>query len=154
MNEMSHIIHLHIVVCFDNQACPLPFYYYTSTITLSLEGVLSLGESNGSLSSLFGLLRLFFLGQSSSQSSGLLGSQVLGQVLLTFVEASDGFSLVLVDDSQDSGNVLSHQRDLGQGSLLGLLDSQRGQLLLEFNKSGFQLVLRFGSKFVSLGLTG
>lgn len=126
---------------------------YTSTRVsghLSLDGELSLGESDGSLLGLFGLDRLFFLGQSSSQSSGLLGSQVLGDVLLAFVEASDGFSLVLVDDSQNSGDVLSDNVDSGQRSLLDLLHSQGGQLLLELNELRLQFFLGLGSDLVSL----
>lgn len=84
-------------------------------LELSLDSVLSLWESNLLLSLLFSDSGSLELGQSSSQSSGLLGSQVLWLVLLTLVQLSDSFSLLVVQDGQDTGNVLSDSLDLWQG---------------------------------------
>lgn len=97
---------------------------------LSLDSVLSLWESNLLLSLLFSNLGSFVLGQSSSQSSGLLGSQVLWLVLLTLVQFSDSLSLVLRDNSQDTSDVLSDSVDLWQRWSGQLLNLQFGQFLL------------------------
>lgn len=98
---------------------------------LSLDSVLSLWESDLLLSLLLSNSGSLELGQSSSQGSGLLCSQVLWLVLRTLVQLSDGLSLVLVDDSQDTGNVLSDSVDLWQRWSRQLLDLQFSQLLLQ-----------------------
>lgn len=89
------------------------------------------------------------LGQLSSQSSGLLSSQVLWLVLLTGVEGSDRVSLVQVDDGQNTGNVLSDGTDLWQRWLGELLNLQVGKLLLQGDKLLLQLILGLGTQFVS-----
>ena len=86
------------------------------------------------------------LRQGSSQSSGLLGSQVLWNQLLAGVQLSDALSLVGVDDSQNSGDVSSDNGDLWHG-LGDLLDLQRGQLLLQLKQLLSQLFLGLGSQF-------
>lgn len=45
--------------------------------------------------------------ESATQSSGLLGSQIQGLVLLTLVELPQVLFLCLVDYSQDSGDGLA-----------------------------------------------
>ena len=119
------------------------------TFFLSLDSVLSLWESDLLLSLLFSNLGSFELGQSSSQSSGLLGSQVLWLVLLTLVQFSDSLSLVLRDNSQDTSDVLSDSVDLWQRWSGQFLNLQFGQFLLQFNQLVFQLFLGLGSQFVS-----
>lgn len=78
---------------------------------LSLKSELSLWVSDSGLLSSDSLLGLFSVSEGSSEGSGLLGSQVLWNVLLTGVEGSDGGSLLQVDDGEDSGNVLSDSLD-------------------------------------------
>lgn len=87
-------------------------YLYRYLSNLSLDSVLSLRESDLLLSLLLSGSRGLEFGQSSSQSSGLLGSQVLWLVFLTLVQLSDSFSLLQVDDSQNTSNVLSDSLDL------------------------------------------
>lgn len=105
-------------------------YIHEQYLSLSLNSEFSLREGNSLLSGLVSGLVSFELGQLSSDGSGLLGSQVLWLVLLTGVESSDVFSLVQVNDSQDTGNVLSDGVDSWQRWLLQLLDLKVGQFLL------------------------
>lgn len=114
---------------------------------LSLDSVDLLWVSKKLLLGLLGQSGSILLRQSSSQSSGLLGSQVLWNVLLTSVESSDVFSLGSVDDGQNSSDVLSDNRDLWNSWLGQLLDLQRGQLLLQLDQLLFQLVLGLASQF-------
>lgn len=90
------------------------------------------------------------LGQLSSQGSGLLDSEIQ-RSSLSLVVLSDGLSLRLVDDGEDSGNVLSDVVDLGdfRRSTSGdLLDSQGSELLLEFLELLHQLGLVLRTKGV------
>lgn len=89
-------------------------YIHIKKTNLSLDGVLSLGESLLSLLLLEGLSLGVSNRESSSDSSGLLGAQVLGNVLLGLVELTELFSLGEVDDSQDLGNSLSNLVNLGR----------------------------------------
>lgn len=75
------------------------FFFYNLHLNLSFDGEFSLWESDSLLSSLVSFLGSFEFGQFSSQSSGLLSSQVLWLVFLTSVESLDVFSLVDVNDS-------------------------------------------------------
>lgn len=97
------------------------------------------------LSGLVGDLLSLVLGQLSSDSSGLLGSQVLWLVLLASVESLDALSLVSVDDSQNTGNVLSDGVDSWQRWLLQFLHFQVGQLLLQLNQLLLQFLLGLGT---------
>lgn len=97
------------------------------------------------LSGLVGDLLSLVLGQLSSDSSGLLGSQVLWLVLLAGVESLDTLSLVSVDDSQNTGNVLSDSVDSWQRWLLQFLHFQVGQLLLQLNQLLLQFLLGLGT---------
>ena len=74
---------------------------------LSFDGKFSLRESNLSLSFFFSDLGSFEFGQSSSQSSGFLGSQTFWLVFFTVVQLSNSLSLVQVDNSQNSSNGFS-----------------------------------------------
>ena len=117
---------------------------------LGLDGVLSLWESDLLLLLLLSGSGSLELGQSSSQGSGLLGSQVLWLVLLTLVQLSDSLSLLLVDDSQDTGNVLSDSVDSWKRWLGQLGNLKLSKLLLQVKKLRLQLLLRLGSQFVRL----
>lgn len=81
---------------------------------LSLDSIFSLWESNLLLSLLLSDSGSFEFGQSSSQSSGLLSSQVLWLVFFTLVQLSNSFSLLLAQDGQGTGNILSNSLDLWQ----------------------------------------
>lgn len=119
---------------------------------LGLDGVLSLGESLLSLLLLEGLGLSISDRESSSDSTGLLGAEVLGDVLLGLVELTELLSLSDVDDSQDSGNGLSNLGDLvGLDLVAGsLLDGELVKLLLEAGKLLFELSLSLVAKFRSL----
>lgn len=118
---------------------------------LSLDSVLSLGESLLSLLLLESLSLSLSNSESSSDSSGLLDTEILGDVLLVLVELTELLSLSEVDDSQDSGNRLSDLRDLGRFDALGrLLDAELGELLLETGKLLLKLSLVLVTKFRSL----
>jgi hypothetical protein len=82
-----------------------------------------------------GLLGLLERSQSSAHSTGLLDTKIQGDELLLLVEETELFTLGLVDDGQDTGNVLA-----GLSNLLGtttghLLDTDFGKLLLLFVKN-------------------
>lgn len=117
---------------------------------LSLESVDSLWESNSLLSGLQGDSSSIFLGQSSSDGSGLLLSQVLWNVLLTSVQSSDVSSLVSSDHSQNSGDVLSDEGDLWDSWLGQLLDLEGSQFLLQLSQLGLQLLLGLSSQFCNV----
>lgn len=74
---------------------------------LSLEGDLPLGEVNVLLVLLLGDSRSLLGSQSSSDGTGLLVSEVKGEVLGLLVELPEVLPLLLVDDSEDSGNGLA-----------------------------------------------
>lgn len=122
------------------------------TDKLSLDSILSLRESL----LLLLLLNSLSLGlgsrESSSNSSGLLGTQVLGDVLLGLVELTKLISLGKVDDSQDSSNRLSDLRDLSRLDIVAgsLLNTELGKLLLEARKLGLKLSLGLVAQFRSL----
>lgn len=119
-------------------------------LNLSLDGVDLLWESDSSLSLLKGESLSVLLRQGSSQSSGLLWSQVLWNVLLTSVESSDVLSLKSSDDSQNSSDVSSDNTDLRNCWSGQLLDLQGSQLLLQLEQLLLQLLLGLGSQFCNL----
>lgn len=92
-------------------------------------------------------------GESSSDSSGLLTSEILGQELLVLVELTDLLSLGEVENGQNSGNVLSDIVDLGELTALGtteLLDTEVSELSLELDKLALKLSLGESREFGSL----
>lgn len=102
-----------------------------------------------------GLESSLLRGKSSSDSSGLLGSEVLGHVLLVLVELSDLLSLGEVEHGEHSGDVLSDIVDLGELAALGatkLLDSESSELLLELDELALELGLGESGEFGSLNL--
>ena len=116
------------------------------TTRLGLESVLPLGEVDVLLVLLLGDKVGLVLGQSSSDSPGLLVSEVEGKVLgvLALVQLPDVLPLLLVDDGQDSGDRLSDTVDLSElvGRSTGDLgDPQRSQLGLEFIELGEEVGL-------------
>lgn len=122
-------------------------------LNLSLEGVSSLGEVGLLLGSLGGLGRGLGSGESSSDGSGLLASEVLGEELLVLVELTDLLSLGEVENGQNSGNVLSDIVDLGELTALGtaeLLDTESSELSLELDELALKLSLGESREFGSL----
>lgn len=117
---------------------------------LSLNGELLGWEGNGSLASLDSLAGLVLLGEGTSDGSGLLHSQVLWNVLLSSVESSDRLSLLQVDHSENSGDVLSNLLDLWKRRSAKLLHLQSGQLLLQVDQLLLELFLRLCSQFACL----
>lgn len=91
-------------------------------------------------------------GESSSDGSGLLLSQVNWDESLTSVLLSQLRFGDLVCDGQDAGNVLSHFTDSGQlsSSTIGDLSNTKGlEFTLQVLKLVDQLSLALGSQFVS-----
>lgn len=122
-------------------------------MTLSLESVSSLGEVGLLLGGLGGLESGLGRGESSSDGSGLLASEILGHELLVLVELSDLLSLGQVEHGQNSGNVLSDIVDLGELTALGateLLHSESGELSLELDELALKLSLGESREFGSL----
>lgn len=114
---------------------------------LSLEGDLPLREVDVLLVLLLGDSRSLLGGQSSSDSTGLLVSEVKGEVLGLLVELPEVLPLLLVDDSEDSGNGLADSVDLGQLASRAtgdLLHPQRGKLSLELGKLLQKVLLALG----------
>lgn len=114
---------------------------------LSLEGDLPLGEVNVLLVLLLGDSRSLLGSQSSSDGTGLLVSEVKGEVLGLLVELPEVLPLLLVDDSEDSGNGLADSVDLGQLASRAtgdLLHPQRGKLSLELGKLLQKVLLALG----------
>jgi hypothetical protein len=60
-----------------------------------------LGKVNGSLLGLLQCLLALVLGETSSDGSCLLGSEIEGHVLLSLVEETELCALVCVDDCED-----------------------------------------------------
>lgn len=79
-----------------------------NTSNLSLDSELNSGEVEGLLHLTLGLLVGFFLGQLTTHGSGLLGTQISGQVLGLGVLETETFTLLLSQDGQDTSNVLTN----------------------------------------------
>lgn len=93
------------------------------------------------------------LGKSSSNSSGLLGSEILGGVLLALVELTELVSLGEVDNGQNLGDGSSNVTNSSVSEGVGnLLDSQLLKFLLEVDKLLLELSLGLLSEFDSLNL--
>ncbi len=115
-----------------------------SLICLCFEGVLDLREGSVRFLGLKRLLASFCLGQSTSHGSCLLASQILRNVFRSLASLAKSSLLLLVVDSQDSGNGLSDRLDLGDlgsGSIGDLSDVQFSKFLAEFCESVKEFLL-------------
>ena len=74
---------------------------------LSLDSILAKREMSQLLLLTNSLQGLFIRSQSSTHSTGLLDTEIQRNVLLLLVEETELFTLGLVDDSQDTSNVLT-----------------------------------------------
>jgi len=80
------------------------------------------------------LERLLVRSQPASDSTGLLCSEVQGQVLLLFVVLAEVLSRLLVGNGQDTGNGLANSGDSGKLGSSGrgdFLDAESEKLALE-----------------------
>jgi len=81
-------------------------------LSLSLDGIFPLGKVSRPLLRLQQGLLALVLAQASSDGTGLLRSEVEGEVFLVLVEEAELCSLVGVDDCEDLGDGLSDIMDL------------------------------------------
>ena len=90
--------------------------------------------------------------ESSSNGSGLLGSKILGDVLLALIQLSELLTLSVVDDGQDASNRLSDLVQLGRldVAVRSVLDAELVELLLEALEFFLELSLGFVLEFSSL----
>ena len=117
-------------------------------------------------------LKLTLIGsQSATHGTGLLDTQIQGDVLLLLIEKTQLFTLGLVDDSQGTSNVLAnftttslllaykdpihkwlilHLVKLGSRATSNLLNAERSKLLLLLFKGLEKLSLVLVAKFVCL----
>lgn len=72
-----------------------------------LDGVFALGEVRRALLGLLQLPRGVLGGQTTTDSTGQLGAEVEGRVLLVLVEQAHVVALLGVDDGQDTGDRLA-----------------------------------------------
>lgn len=73
-----------------------------------LDGILALREVHVLLALLLGDERSLVLGESSTDGTGVLGSEVEREVLLVLVEEAELDALVGLDDGQDTGDRLAN----------------------------------------------
>lgn len=102
-----------------------------NTSHLSLDSELSDSSVAGLGDFLGGLEGLLVGGQSSADGAGLLEAKVDWLLLVVSVELAELLLLGLVDDGQDSGDVLTNDADLGElggGSSGDLGDAEGGEL--------------------------
>ena len=86
-------------------------------------------------------------------SSRLFRPQVLRHMLLPLIQLAEIFLLVLVDDSQDSGDVLPKDADFGEfrrGTTSNFGHSEVGQLLLQVIQLFQQLFLLLSPQVLRL----
>ena len=76
-------------------------------VNLSLDSILAKREMSSLLLFTNSLLGLFERSQSSTHSTGLLNTKIKRSETLLLVKETKLFTLSLVDDSQDTGNVLA-----------------------------------------------
>ena len=81
--------------------------FYKQCVYLSLNSIFTKREVSFLLLLTKSLLGLFKGSQSSTHSTGLLDTKVQRNILLLVVEESELFTLSLVDDSQDTSNILT-----------------------------------------------
>lgn len=93
--------------------------------------------------------------ESAAQSSGLPGSQIQGLVLLTLVKLPQVLLLCLVDYSQDSGDGLADDANLGElgsGSSGHFSYTELGQFIFQVVQLLEQLLLFLAPQISSLDL--
>lgn len=73
-----------------------------------LNGVLPLGEVDGTLAELVGGLGTLVLGETAADLTGELGAEVEGEVLLVLVEQAKLSALVGVDDGENTSDRLAN----------------------------------------------
>ena len=120
---------------------------------LSLDGVLSKRKLGGLLKRLHGFLVSLLLGQSLSDGSRLLDSQVQRLVGLSFVGLLESSSLAVAHHSQDSGDGQTHDLNLGQlvwGASGNLGDAKKSKLILQVSQLVLELLLALALKFANL----
>jgi len=102
---------------------------------LCLDSILALWEVHSLLGGLDGLETSLVLGETTSDSAGLLWAEVQWDVLLAGVQDTELMALVGVDDGEDTGNVLADIVDpvqLGRSAAGHLLNAEGLKLALQF----------------------
>jgi hypothetical protein len=82
--------------------------YEKQSLQTYLDSILPLGEVHVLLALLLGDERSLVLGESSTDSTGVLWSEVKRKVLLVLVEEAELSALVGLDDGQDTGDRLAN----------------------------------------------
>lgn len=118
----------------------------------SLDGVLSLWESDLLLAGSDGLGLGLVRSESSSDGSGLLSTEVLWKVLLALVEFSELLSLGEVDDSEDTSDGGLDFGNLGRSDVVGAgaLNTELSKFLLEGDELLLELSLGLFTELESL----
>lgn len=96
-----------------------------------------------------------YLVELASDSTGLLGAEVEGKVLLALVELAEVGTLLLVHNSENAGNVLAERvdaEDLAGRTTGNLLDAKVEELGLELLKLLGEVSLGLRLKFECLNL--
>ena len=107
----------------------------------------------GLLLCLEGLSGLLGLGEGAAHGAGLLGAEVLGDVLLSGGGLADALLLLLVVDGEDAGDGLADGLDLGDlggGAAGDLGDGELGELLAVLVELLEKVLLGLSPKFVCL----
>jgi len=107
----------------------------------------------GLLLCLEGLSGLLGLGQCPAHGAGLLGAEILGDVLLSGGGLADALLLLLVVDGEDAGDGLADGLDLGDlgGGAAGHLgDGELGKLLAVLIELLEEFLLGLPPEFVCL----
>jgi hypothetical protein len=81
---------------------------FEQVLRLSLNGVLPLGEVDGTLAELVGGLGTLVLGETAADLTGELGAEVEREVLLVLVEQTQLSALVGVDDGENTSDRLAN----------------------------------------------
>ncbi|GMR31723.1 hypothetical protein PMAYCL1PPCAC_01918, partial [Pristionchus mayeri] len=125
----------------------------TTTARLGLDGVLP-GDELSRLGELLGRLEGSLMGgEGTTHSTGLLVPDVSGEVLLSLGKLSQLLLLGLVDDGENTSDVLADDSNLGElrggttGDLANLEVSELALLLLEGLEKG---LLGLSAKLLSL----
>jgi hypothetical protein len=131
------------------------FYLFIRTyiLQLSLDSEIQLRECLILLPLLDGLVIKLILSQCSPHSSGLLHSQILGDVLRSSRSLADALLLLLVVHSKDSSNVLADRLDLsnfGCSTSGYLCNLEVGEFLTVLVEKGEEIVLGLSTEFVCL----
>lgn len=100
------------------------------------------------------LLVGFFLAQTTTNGTGLLGTQISRQVLGTGVLETQSFTLLLRQNGHDAGDGLASRSDLGDlagGSVGDLLDAEGGEFGFQVSELFEEFSIGLLAKFKSLG---